>query len=362
MKKTVLLLLVCSAFFSSMAQVNLTERKLKIKELPADLLKIPGKLSTPVLNCVCEGNLLKDGNFRSITTFSTGSDISSSSPIWRPASYSPQYSRLIGGCDSGFVFMWGNQAVGESISQTGLRLEKGKCYTLKFNARFPNNTGSNNPYVQLALKGSTGGIPARGIPDVVSANITSTSWASYSVNFTPTTNLTGLTLFPVNGNNVNDGAYVSWIQLDNVCLTECCECGSWKGFAYKLTAPMIKATDVSTTDKEAKNMSCGATIVVKAGSTLKLSPIYACSVGNCQAKFNTVIYSPNGTTQVQAGSQISLIPVNTGYHIISVTPECNGKTCPPCRIRVLVVPGCEGEVIYEKGEWESAVLAGEGRG
>lgn len=361
MKKMILLLLLCSTLFNSMAQTKLTERKLKIKELPNDMLQLTGKAAAPMLNCACDGNLFKDGSFRTVLT-GPGSDVSSSSPVWKPASYSPQYSRLYGGCDSGFVYMWGNQAVGESLSQSGLRLEKGKCYTIKFNARFPNNTGSNNPYVQLAIKGSTGGIATRGIPDVVSANITSTNWASYSINFTPSANFTALTLFPVNGNNVDDGAYVSWIQLDNVCLIECCDCGTWRGFTYQLTAPQIKTSDTLPSEKEGRNLKCGSTIVVKAGSTLQMRPNYSCTGGNCQAKFKTAIHLPNGKVQYQSGSLISLTPDTPGYYILSVTPECNGKACPPCRIRVLVVPGCEGEVFYEKGDWETAVLAGEGRG
>jgi hypothetical protein len=56
-----------------------------------------------------------------------------------------------------------------------------------------------------------------------SINITSTSWATYTMNITIAAGQTGIVLHPENDYNKNDGAYVSWIQLDNICIEKACK-------------------------------------------------------------------------------------------------------------------------------------------
>lgn len=222
MKKLLLSLVMITGFLTTFAQRDESERKLGVKEIPIELLMRAVPPGQQKLDCNCEKNFLKDGGFKTVT--SVGSDILATSPIWKPLTRSPQHTKIMGACDSGFVSMWGNKTVGESISQTGISLQKGKCYTVKFNARFVDQTGKQNPYVQLAVQGFNGSVNPFPLTSAatVSAPISNTAWASYSITFTANNNFNSIALFPVNGNAQNDGSFVSWIQLDNVCLQECC--------------------------------------------------------------------------------------------------------------------------------------------
>jgi len=229
MKKLLLSFALITGFITAFAQDETLERKLKVKDFPVELISKADRTLSQKLNCNCDKNLIKDGGFNTVTVVPGGSNIISTSPIWKPLTATPQHSKTIGACDSGFVSMWGNKTTGESIYQSGLSLQKGKCYTIKFNARFINQTGPNNPNVQLAVLGSASAVQGNPRPLTSSAivstpPITNTAWASYSMSFTAASNLSSLTFFPVNGNSQNDGAFVSWIQLDNVCVQECCSC------------------------------------------------------------------------------------------------------------------------------------------
>jgi hypothetical protein len=357
MKKLLCSILLLTVSFNVFSQADPLEKKLKLKELEIKYLTEVSGSVIPKLNCNCERNLLQDGNFTTVLT--NGSNISSASPKWKPGAASPQYSKTQGACDSGFVSMWGNKRTGESIYQTGLSLKQGKCYTIKFNARFLNNTGANNPYVQLAVTGSTSATPASPFPlspsAAVSAPITNTTWASYSLNFTATANFNTLSFSPVNGNSQDNGAYVSWIQLDNVCIQECCNCGDWRGVAFGIYTKGSKEENIVPSEKEGKLLSCGKGVVVNAGSILKLNPVFYCSGNACAASYKGTVLLPNGSTQAIAGFPYTFSQSVPGYYSITVTPTCGEKTCTPCTIRVFVTPGCQGDILPE-------VRAGDGRG
>lgn len=223
MKKLFLPILICClTCLSGFSQIDEREKKLSIKELPTELINNVTAKSAGNLDCNCKSNLLKDPGFTNVTTYPGSSNISNTSSPWTAADYTPQYSSLNGACDKGFVLMWGNNTVGESITQN-VALPVG-TYTVKFNALYINTSGPHNPYVQLKI---ASGSSRSGTGLVTSSNISSTTWGSYTMTLTISSPTTSLCLYPVNGNTQNDGAYVSWIQLDNICIEKkdpCSDC------------------------------------------------------------------------------------------------------------------------------------------
>ena len=212
------MLLLCT--FQLFSQVE-DEKKLNIRtiEPPMHAISPAGRV-----DCKCEKNILADGGFENLTA--SGSNITSASTPWKPNTYTPQWTPVAGPCNKGYVQMWGNQAVGESIIQTGVTILPGHKYSIKFTAKVFSPTATN-PFVRLKAFAFTGAVAPHDItgPNVigVSPNITNTGWATYTMPdwtapLTPT--LTGVQLHPENASAVNDGNYVSWIQIDAICITE----------------------------------------------------------------------------------------------------------------------------------------------
>jgi hypothetical protein len=274
------------------------------------------------LDCKCDKNLLQDGSFS--TVIASPSTILQTSPVWKPGgNTSPQYSRTMGACDTGFVSMWGNKKVGEFIYQSGLAITAGKCYTIKFNARFPNNTGASNPYVQLAIAGSTGINPPSpftgSTPSIVSSQITGSSWATYTISFTAASSYTTLSFYPVNGNSQNDGNYVSWINLDNICIQECCSCDIPKspaivGATDKLCAcDLIKFSTVNCpgatykwtiTDDKGNNIS-----YTGSGNAITLTYSLAQQLASSATGFTVTVEITCGRQTVKNSVKATLKPV-----------------------------------------------------
>lgn len=221
MKKLLIALLVCIISITSYAQTT-TEEKLTLK--PIDLTKIAYEKGN--VDCQCSKNILQDGGFQNLSVVGSGStpsNITSSSMPWTAGYNSPQWSGTIQpGCDKGVVSMWGNKTVGESIHQNGLTFTPG-VYTVKFTARFVNPT-SLSTFVRLKLATYTGsGAPSTYDPaGLASANISSSSWQTYTFSFS-TAAANSISLHPENDYTNNDGAYVSWIQIDNICIEKACQ-------------------------------------------------------------------------------------------------------------------------------------------
>ncbi len=220
-----LLLLSASSAFSQSDE----EKRLNI--IPMEQLKMAAAPSGNV-DCKCQKNILADGGFENVTTLGGIGNISPTSSPWKPDTNTPQWSAINGACNKGIVSMWGNQTVGESIVQNGLSIVAGKKYRVKFTAMFANPT-SLSTFVKLKIFGYNGTGPTgtyNSSSNVIgiSPNITSTSWATYTFpDWTAPTNLNSIQLHPENGYTQNDGAYVSWIRLDNICIEEVsCPCDS----------------------------------------------------------------------------------------------------------------------------------------
>jgi hypothetical protein len=200
----VLLLFSVTAFGQNQAEL---EKKLNVRpiEMSVDKGGAAGNI-----DCKCNNNILKDGGFENLTNVSGGSDISTASAPWKPNTYSPQWSPNLSCCNKGMVSM--------------LSIVSGLTYTIKVTARFANAT-SLSSFVRLRIAAFIGTGTTSYNPPVVmgiTPNITSTSCTTFTLTWTATANYNSIQLHPENDYSQNDGAYVSWIQLDNICIEESC--------------------------------------------------------------------------------------------------------------------------------------------
>lgn len=324
MKRVSLLILLLSFLTCSFAQENETERKLGVRQLELKMIEnVPSK-NPFALSCKCDNNLVKDGSFRTVTV--TGSDINGNSPYWKKSSGTPQWSPTMGACDSGFVSMWGNKTIGESISQPNVPFVPGKKYRITFNARFINQTGPANSFVRFRF--FSGGLPIG-----YSQNITNTGWATYTLPdwIAPSPGSTAITIAPENDNTESDGTKVSWGQIDNVCVQEVsCNCGKWG------------TTAVSSTGFD-KKVKCGQTVTIKRGVPVTIKPSYFCS-GGCEAKYTATLTSPSGKVQNFSGNSFSFTAAELCNYRLTITPICGDKKCEPCSINFFSTIGCPGDV------------------
>jgi hypothetical protein len=183
----------------------------------------------------CPGNILKNGDF---TSFTAGGDLSSDSvKNWVPSSNTPQLAPELGCGNPGFIRMWGNKVVGESISQTGLPIKKGHSYKLSACVKWSNNNSALPQYVRANVRASNGipGYTATGptaptigiigdlsnTPPIAPPGIISPSWMTVELpTWIATEDFNTITINPENNSSADDGNQVSWLDLDNVCLVE----------------------------------------------------------------------------------------------------------------------------------------------
>lgn len=180
--------------------------------------------TVPVGNCEgCRNNLVSNGDFSAGLVY--GSMPAGSVTDWSLLTASPQV--VSDGCAApGSIQMWGNKVVGESIKQAlpGLGIEAGKKYSVTVCYRWLDNNPLLPQYVRFRLAVS-GAAPA-GYPPIsaydligVTPNTSSTSWSTYTFPvWTAPNNASWLTVNPENDETLNDGAYVSWGLIDDICI------------------------------------------------------------------------------------------------------------------------------------------------
>lgn len=213
MKKVILnVLLVFVTVFQMSAQID--EKKLTLSDAQ---MNVSGTTRTSIvakLDCQCGSNIVADGGFQGLTTYTGSSNISPASSPWKPNTNTPQWTPVAGACDKGFISMWGNQAVFESVKQA-VTVPSAGCYKIKFTARFANLNPPNSTNVSLKV--------TIGTATMISSPISNLNWDTYSMTITgvPTGPQTVI-LQPTNSFNVNDGNFVSWLQIDKICIEKCC--------------------------------------------------------------------------------------------------------------------------------------------
>jgi hypothetical protein len=177
----------------------------------------------------CLGSLVSNGDFTDGLV--QGSMPSASVTDWSLITESPQV--VIDGCDApGAVQMWGNKVVGESVKQAlpGVGIQAGKTYRITICYRWLNNSATLPQHVSFRLAASSGPVnyPPLDGSDVIgiTPSTSSTAWTSYTfADWTAPNDAAWLTINPENEFSLNDGAFVSWGLIDDVCIvdiTDCC--------------------------------------------------------------------------------------------------------------------------------------------
>jgi len=167
----------------------------------------------------CEDNIVMNGNFSAGLApgnLGFGGTISN----WATWTASPQV--LVGDTcqDAGAVQMWGNQVVGESIQQP-VTFVMGGIYEISFCGKWLNTVQDS---VRFRFRASTG-LPGSYLnctgtcDEMYLSPVQTTSWATYtSAPWTAPQNFNTLTISIWNNFAINDGAFVSWGRIDDVCI------------------------------------------------------------------------------------------------------------------------------------------------
>jgi subtilisin family serine protease len=140
---------------------------------------------------------------------------------WSASSQTPQLVTGPGCRDVNSVAMWGNQAVGESLAQP-VTLRKGTTYDVELCVRYRK---SQIPYSNVELRASTGVLSTPACPAETCVAMASvkhfetTAWMPVRFTFTPIRDYAFVTVSASNDLAVNDGAQVSWAEVDNISIT-----------------------------------------------------------------------------------------------------------------------------------------------
>ncbi|MBL7807464.1 MAG: T9SS type A sorting domain-containing protein, partial [Saprospiraceae bacterium] len=122
--------------------------------------------------------------------------------------------------EAGAIQGWGNQVVGESIQQP-VAFTMGGIYEVTFCGKWLNTVQDS---VRFRFRASTG-LPTSYLncsgncDEIYLSPVLTTNWVTYTSGpWTATQNFNTLTICVWNNYNVNDGAFVSWARLDDVCI------------------------------------------------------------------------------------------------------------------------------------------------
>ena len=103
-----------------------------------------------------------------------------------------------------------------------------------------------------------------------------------------------------------------------------CNCKGWKGDSLRITSPTMS-----------KMVKCGERVTVKKGTYYSLtSPTYICTPTGCMPTYHWSIVGPLTGTHVNKTYPFNFTSVGT--YVVTITPWCGKRKCPPCTITVIV--------------------------
>jgi len=179
----------------------------------------------------CPGTIVDNGDFSAGLV--GGSMPTATAADWSPLTASPQVMTSDGCSAPGCIQMWGNQVVGESIFQQlpGSGIRAGRTYEVSLCYRWINNNPIQPPYVRFRLSAPTASpsdyptlstyTPIGSTPDT-----SSTSWQSHSFQWTAPVDAQWIAINPENDSSINHGDFVSWGQIDDICIRELPRCSN----------------------------------------------------------------------------------------------------------------------------------------
>ena len=179
--------------------------------------------------CRCTSSIVQNGNFSDGPA--TGGNITSPSsvPGWNKGTNTPQYQPGMGYMTPGFIYLWGNQVVSESVWQK-VYFEEGKrykgCFAFKYVYSHPANPSKHIRFKLLASKSQTLNTPQ--CPGETCTLITTSQtivendgWQlHFFENWIPDEDYYFLFITPENDETINGAEYISPGFIDDLCIEE----------------------------------------------------------------------------------------------------------------------------------------------
>lgn len=200
---------------------------------PALILFLALLLHSPLqAQYCCDGNLLTNsdfeiGNSSGPGSFSGCSTTGNYVTDWC-GSGSPQYRYTLGNLSTRGIIMWGigeNFSAGEGIYQA-VNITAGDTISLRFDGRFSDQvpTGPDSVILRFAaFTSAPTATNAAGGTIIGEFVLKNTYWGSFHLPcWVADANYNYLQISPRNGSLANSGQYVSWVFMDNVCMTNHC--------------------------------------------------------------------------------------------------------------------------------------------
>ncbi len=196
---------------------------------------------TDTINCI--GNIVENGGFNQGFAGINGGDLDQGATIsnWHTGIGSPQVFNGPGCVDNGFIFMWGNKEISESFEQVlTTPFKEGHAYKIRYCAAKSNiNKPFADPFVRFLFRASNNLLTdnsTSGDLSVISGNtndmnISSNSWTTYNTScWVANKDYGRLTVSIQTNKNIDNGDYVSYGTIDNICITECpCDVVAYAG-------------------------------------------------------------------------------------------------------------------------------------
>jgi len=175
-----------------------------------------------VMSMSANGQSIQNGGFTAVALprIADGSMPPNKVTAWSAAYGTPQIILEQGCNDDNYIAMWGNGAAGEAIAQP-VPLKKGVTYDVSLCARYRKG---NIPFANIVLRASAAPLTSPACPAATceamqgATHLTSTTWTPIRFRFTPSRDSGVLTVSTSNDNAINDGAQVSWAEVDNIAI------------------------------------------------------------------------------------------------------------------------------------------------
>lgn len=169
----------------------------------------------------CPNNLLQDGGF--LLGYQTGTNgFTNTNLPWVEYANSPQFTTTNGCASANAAQMWGNQVVGEGIFQN-VNLVPGNLYRFTVCARWHNAQDSARVRIMVDNGNSAYNNCVLSDCNLIGISpILGTAWGTYTftVPFSAPASYSRIILTPWNDFAINNGNFVSWIQVDDVCVED----------------------------------------------------------------------------------------------------------------------------------------------
>jgi hypothetical protein len=205
--------------------------------------------------CACPDNLLSNGSFNIGMNEGDLNDVGAAQS-WTSVFNSPQVETNAGCLGNGSIKMWGNQIEGEGII-TPVSFSSGTTYNISLYAKWLRE--QNRPYpAQLRLMACNGtptnyNNPSNCMTILISPVLSDLACQNVSSTFVCPTNFDQLFINPWNQSNFNHGDSVTFVRVDDICLTAMSPSLNVTGLSLKLQKRIDRCHILFTTISEINN-------------------------------------------------------------------------------------------------------------